>query len=87
MTPTDAQAKLAQLRAEVVRHDALYYRRAEPEISDFDYDQLKRELASLEAAFPDLVGADSPTEAVGDDRSEGFQTYRHRLPMQSLDNT
>jgi len=87
MTPTDAQAKLAQLRAEVVRHDALYYRRAKPEISDFDYDQLKRELASLEAAFPDLVGADSPTEAVGDDRSEGFQTYRHRLPMQSLDNT
>ena len=87
MTSVEAQAKLAQLRAEVARHDELYHRQAEPEISDYDYDQLKRSLADLEAAWPELATAESPTAKVGDDRAEGFQTYRHRQPMQSLDNT
>lgn len=87
MTSAEAQAKLAQLRAEVARHDELYHRQAQPEISDFDYDQVKRSLADLEAAWPELATAESPTAKVGDDRAEGFQTYRHRQPMQSLDNT
>ncbi|EDY83633.1 DNA ligase, NAD-dependent [Verrucomicrobiia bacterium DG1235] len=79
--------RIEQLRAEIRRHDELYYRNAEPEISDFDYDGLKRELADLEAANPELPMEASPTQAVGDDRVEGFESYRHRLPMQSLDNT
>ncbi|HXA80759.1 MAG TPA: NAD-dependent DNA ligase LigA [Opitutaceae bacterium] len=90
MKVVEAQKRIAELRAQVARHDELYYRQAGPEISDFDYDRLKRELADLEAKFSDAAkaaGADSPTARVGDDRLEGFTTYRHRQPMQSLDNT
>jgi len=87
MTQVEAQERIAQLRAQVARHDELYYRQATPEIMDFEYDQLKRELADLEAQFPDSMEPDSPTTRVGDDRLEGFVTYRHRQPMQSLDNT
>ena len=87
MNPAEAQAKITQLRSEVARHDELYNRQAAPAIGDFDYDQLKRELADLEVAWPKLATAESPTAKVGDDRAAGFQTYRHRQPMQSLDNT
>ena len=87
MTPAEAQERVAQFRAQVARHDELYYRQARPEIMDFEYDQLKRELADLEAQFPESRETDSPTTRVGDDRLEGFVTYRHRQPMQSLDNT
>jgi len=90
MKAAKAQQRIAELRAQVVRHDELYYRHAKPEITDFDYDRLKRELADLEAKFPEAAkaaGTDSPTTKVGDDRLEGFSTYRHRQPMQSLDNT
>ncbi len=78
---------MAWLRAEIRRHDDLYFRRAEPEISDREYDRLKRELADLESRHPDFVPEDTPTRQVGDDRQEAFATYRHRQPMQSLDNT
>ena len=87
MTPVEASQRIAELRAQVGRHDELYHRRARPEITDFEYDRLKRELASLEASFPRFKTADSPTQRVGDDRLEGFAVYRHRQPMQSLDNT
>src|SRR5580658_338752 len=90
MKVAEAQKRIAELRAEVARHDELYHRRAAPELSDFDYDRLKRELAGLETEFPaaaKAAGAESPTARVGDDRLEGFATYRHRQPMQSLDNT
>jgi len=79
--------KIAKLRAALARHDDLYYRAALPEISDADYDALKRELSDLEAQFPLFAVADSPTQRVGDDRTSGFATYRHRQPMHSLDNT
>ena len=87
MTPAEAQQRIAQLRADVARNDELYYRKAKPEISDFEYDKRKRELADLEMQFPQEAGTDSPTARVGDDRLEGFVTHRHRQPMQSLDNT
>ena len=87
MTPAEAQQRMADLREQIVRHDELYHRRAKPEISDFDYDALKRELAELEGDWPVHAAIDSPTEKVGDDRTEGFQTYRHRERMMSLDNT
>jgi len=90
MNSVEAQTRIAALRAEVAHHDELYYRRAQPEITDFEYDQLKRRLADLEAAYPqlgDVAGIVSPTAQVGDDRTEGFATYRHRERMMSLDNT
>ncbi|MSU69466.1 MAG: NAD-dependent DNA ligase LigA [Opitutaceae bacterium] len=90
MTPAEAKKRIATLREQVARHDELYYRRTKPEITDRDYDRLRRELADLEKKNPEAAvaaGGGSPTTRVGDDRAEGFQTYRHRLPMQSLDNT
>ena len=90
MSPAEAQQRIAQLRAEVARHDELYYRRATPEITDFDYDKLKQELAGLEKLFPEAVSAlgdDTPTQRIGDDRTEGFARVKHRQAMTTLDNT
>ncbi|MCU0792049.1 MAG: NAD-dependent DNA ligase LigA [Opitutaceae bacterium] len=90
MNSADATARIVSLRAELSAHDERYYREARPEISDFVYDQLKRELAELEAAWPAeaaAAGTASPTARVGDDRSEGFVRARHRLAMTTLDNT
>ena len=87
MTVAEAKKRIAALRAQVAKHDELYYRKAKPEVTDFAYDALKRELAGLEVQFPQFATKESPTTKVGDDRLEGFTTYRHRQPMQSLDNT
>jgi len=87
MTPAEAKKRIAALRSQVGRHDELYYRRAKPEVSDFDYDGLKRELADLEAQFPQFSSDDSPTQRVGDDRVQGFREVAHRQKMLSLDNT
>lgn len=90
MTPTEAQRRMVELRAQVARHDELYYRRAQPEIADFDYDLLKAELAQLEARFPEVaqaLGGETPTARVGDDRAEGFVRVKHLQAMTTLDNT
>ena len=84
MADRQTQQKYEALRQEVTRHDELYYRQAEPVITDRAYDSLKQQLEDLEAAHPELA-AQRP--AVGDDRLEGFETYVHREPMYSLDNT
>lgn len=89
-TMSDASAeklRIEALRREIAEHDERYYRHAAPIISDYEYDQLKSELKKLEAEFPQYASADSPTQKVGDDRSGAFEKYRHRRPMQSLDNT
>ncbi len=90
MTSPEALQRIAALRAEVASHDERYYRKARPEVGDQEYDRLKRELGDLEKRYPGAAaaaGAETPTLRVGDDRSEGFQSYRHRQAMQSLDNT
>lgn len=90
MTPAEAKKRIAELRQTIAHHDDLYYRRAKPEITDFDYDTLKQELAGLERLFPDAasaVGADTPTATIGDDRTEGFVRVKHRQAMTTLDNT
>jgi len=90
MTPAEAQQRIAEWRAEVARHDALYHRQARPELSDFDYDQLKAKLARLEQAFlsaSEIIGSATPTARVGDDRSDGFARVKHRQAMTTLDNT
>ncbi len=83
----DPSKRIEHLRREVARHDELYYRKHAPQITDFDYDLLKQELADLEARHPELASAESPAARVGDDRLEAFPSYRHREPMLSLDNT
>lgn len=83
----DPEKKIAQLRTEIARHDRLYYKDAQPEIDDQAYDRLKTDLAELEAAHPELDFGESPTQSVGDDRLDAFESYRHRKPMLSLDNT
>lgn len=79
--------RIEHLREEISTHDERYYRDAQPVISDQQYDALKRELEQLEADNPELDATNSPTKLVGDDRAEGFATYRHLLRMMSLDNT
>jgi len=81
-----AEARVLFLSDEIRRHDALYDREDAPEISDSEYDGLMRELRDLEARFPELLQADSPTQRVGALPSERFQTAPHRSPMLSLDN-
>ncbi len=87
MTPAEAQKRISELRAEVARHAELYYRQAKPEISDFVYDLLERELADLEKLFPQFADADSQASKVGDDRVQGFQEVAHKQRMLSLENT
>ncbi|HEY5552526.1 MAG TPA: NAD-dependent DNA ligase LigA [Opitutaceae bacterium] len=87
MDKSEARRRIEELRAEVAHHDELYYRKAKPDVSDFDYDLLKQELASLEARFPEFASGNSPTARVGDDRVQGFREVEHRQRMLSLDNT
>jgi DNA ligase (NAD+) len=86
MTRADAAQRLAELREQIHHHDYLYYVEARPEASDAEYDALMRELRTLEAAFPDLVTADSPTQRVAGAAVDTFQPVEHRVAMLSLDN-
>ena len=86
-TKTDHPAeRVAHLRAEIERHDHLYYVMDEPAISDAAYDALMNELKRLEAEHPELVTPDSPTQRVGGKPAEGFKKAQHSRPMLSLDN-
>ena len=83
----EAARRVTDLRKEIKKHDRLYYEQAAPVISDRDYDRLYRELVDLEARFPDLASADSPTQKVGGKPLQAFAQIQHRTPMLSLDNT
>lgn len=85
LTAETAVEELAWLAAEMARHDALY-NEATPEISDADYDALRARNLAVEAAFPDLVRPDSPSNKVGAAASSQFAEVRHGVPMLSLDN-
>jgi DNA ligase (NAD+) len=78
--------EVEDLRRQIRRHDALYYRDAAPEISDLEYDRLMQRLKQLEAAHQELQSPDSPTQKVGGDPIEGFVTVEHLVPMLSIDN-
>jgi DNA ligase (NAD+) len=84
---TQASTRVRELRAQIERHNRLYYEHAEPEISDREFDALLRELADLENAHPELASEDSPTRRVGGKPLEEFASATHIVPMQSLDNT
>lgn len=80
-------ARVNQLREEIRRHDELYYKRATPEITDLEYDQLMQELQQLEAKHPELITEDSPTQKLGDQPVEGLTQVTHRVPMLSIENS
>lgn len=79
-------ARIEQLREEIRRHEHLYYVLDEPEIDDLDFDQLMRELKTLEAQHPEAITPDSPTQRVGGKPKDGFAKVEHSRQMLSLDN-
>ncbi|MBT64210.1 MAG: DNA ligase (NAD(+)) LigA [Puniceicoccaceae bacterium] len=79
--------EIENLRDEITHHNELYYKKAAPVIDDKAYDRLIAKLARLETAHPELSTENSPTQTVGDDRLEAFESYTHRMPMFSLGNT
>lgn len=84
--PDEIRRRAEELRAEIRRHDHLYYVLDRPEITDAEYDRLFRELVSLEEAHPELVTPDSPTQRAGAPPAAEFRPVRHSLPMLSLGN-
>ena len=86
LTKNQAEAELARLAAEIARHDEAYYNRDTPEITDGEYDGLRRRNQAIEARFPELKRADSPSERVGAPPTSGFRKIRHAVPMLSLGN-
>jgi DNA ligase (NAD+) len=84
--PASAVRRIGELRAELRRHEHLYYVLDSPEVSDAAYDALMNELKALEAAHPELLTPDSPTQRVGGKPAEGFKKVAHSRPMLSLDN-
>ncbi len=87
MNQQEAAARAAALRAEIRRHDYLYYVKDAPEIADEAYDRLFRELRELEERFPALASPDSPTQRVGGEPVSAFPTVEHAAPMLSLDSS
>ncbi len=79
--------EVESLRDELRRHEELYYIKADPEISDAEFDKLLVRLQELESQHPELVTSDSPTQRVGGRPAEGFNEFVHRRPMLSLENS
>jgi DNA ligase (NAD+) len=85
-TDSNPAQRATELRDTLRRHEHLYYVLDAPEIDDAAYDALMNELKRIEAAHPDLLTPDSPTQRVGGKPAEGFSKVRHSRPMLSLDN-
>ena len=86
LSESEARAELDRLTAALRHHDALYFRHDAPEISDAEYDALKRRALEIEDRFPDLTTAESPSQTVGAAVAAQFAPVRHGVPMLSLDN-
>lgn len=86
LTEKEAKQELDRLAALIAHHDSLYYQSDAPEISDAAYDELRKRSDAIEARFPDLVHADSPSQRVGAPPSREFGTVTHSVPMLSLAN-
>ena len=86
MPPAATQKKIEALREKIRHHEYRYYVLDDPEISDAEFDRLMNELKKLEAAHPELITSDSPTQRVGGKPREGFVKVPHSAPMLSLDN-
>jgi DNA ligase (NAD+) len=86
LSRAQAIRRIAKLRQDISYHERKYYVDNDPQVSDFEFDQLMKELHDLERRFPDLITPESPTQRVGERPVEGFPSVAHRLPMLSLDN-
>jgi DNA ligase (NAD+) len=86
LAEAEASAELKRLAAEIAAHDRRYYQDDAPTVSDAEYDALRQRNSAIEARFPALVRADSPTRRVGAQPARGFAKVRHAVPMLSLDN-
>src|SRR5215471_14240615 len=86
LTEAQAKAELKRLATEIAAHDKRYYQQDAPTVTDAEYDALRQRNAAIEARFPDLVRADSPSTRVGAAPTGKFKKVRHALPMLSLDN-
>lgn len=87
MSPQEAKERIAVLTRELSEYNYQYYVLASPAVSDFDFDIKLKELEQLEAEFPQWLDPDSPTQKVGGDITDRFNTVQHRWPMLSLNNT
>ncbi|MBR5902368.1 NAD-dependent DNA ligase LigA, partial [bacterium] len=83
----NVKERIESLRAQLRRHDRLYYVENAPEITDQNYDRLMAELIGLENQFPEFKSPDSPTQRVGNELAGEFKTVRHEVPMLSIGNT
>ena len=81
------QQQIENLRAELHRHNHNYYVLNAPEITDFEFDRMMRELQDLEQAHPEYYDENSPTMRVGSDLSKEFRQVAHKYPRLSLGNT
>src|SRR5262245_30936958 len=86
LTEAEAKAELKRLAAEITAHDRRYYQDDAPTVSDAAYDALRRRNEAIEARFPSLVRADSPSRRVGAQPAARFAKIRHAVPMLSLGN-
>jgi DNA ligase (NAD+) len=86
ISKAQAEKRIKKLSKELERHNYLYYIKNSPEISDYEFDTLLKELEEIEALYPELVKPDSPTQRVGGAVAEGFNSTTHRVPMMSMDN-
>ena len=87
MTLNYIQTRIEKLRADIRKHEYLYYVRNQPVITDQEFDALTAELEMLERAHPELITPDSPTQRVGADIAGDFPTVPHRVPMLSISNS
>ena len=78
--------EIQQLKTEIERHNELYYQKNEPEISDFEFDQLLEKLKQLEEEHPELITPDSPTQRIGG-KADSLKPFVHNVPLMSLDNS
>lgn len=83
----DIGLEIQRLTDELNRHNHLYYVESNPEISDYDFDQLLLKLQELEKEFPEFASDLSPTKRIGGDITKKFETIKHRFPMLSLSNS
>src|SRR5438874_2475284 len=79
-------SKITELRELIRHHEIKYYVENNPEISDYEFDQLMAALQKLEEEHPEFITPDSPTQRVGEQPAEGFPAATHSTPMISLDN-
>ena len=84
MTIETARQKAENLREQIIYHNDRYYNQDSPEINDYEYDMLLKELEEIESEFPELITPDSPTQKVGGQAGEKFSPVEHTVPMESL---